>query len=105
MHEDTIARRTAEVFVQAQGTTVKPGRVLFAGPVFDAMMSIHLDVKVLEVDGYPRFDIREGAFDDHEALATFGGDVPLADGEVAFESEYARVLLDVRVIDMVPGTP
>lgn len=100
VHESRLDHRTPEVIAQERGTTLAPNARVFEGPVLDEMDSVRLDLTVLEVDWYPRFHIQEWAFDTDQGLASFHGDVPLHDGTIPFESEYARCVLDVRVVDL-----
>jgi hypothetical protein len=99
VHEDTVEFRSAPVFVQTEGTTLKPGIRVFEGPVYDAMDEFRLDFKLLEVDWYPRFQVQEWVFDIHESLADFHGQVPVKDHEIPFESEYAKGRMTVEVVE------
>jgi len=105
VHESHLDHRTPEVFRQEQQTTLAPNAMVFEGPVLDGMDAVRLDLEVLEVDWYPRFDIQEWVFDPDQALASFHGDVPLADGTIAFETEYARCVLEIRVMDLYASAP
>jgi hypothetical protein len=99
VHQATVDHRSAEMYVQAVQTIANPGLVVFEGPVLDAMDSLHVDLTLVEADKYKRFGVEElrliGAYDE---LAAYHGQVPLTDGaEVAFETEFARAVLGVKV--------
>lgn len=70
---------------------------MFEGPIFDEMTELWLDFRLLEVDWYPRFGVLEWAADAHEALATIHQAIPLVDGVVPFETEYAKGELKVEI--------
>lgn len=99
VHDDKIDYRTPDVFQQEQGQILQPGLTVFAGPVFDQMDSLRLDMKVLEVDWYKRFDVREWIGDTDEELIGFHDQVPLTDNSIDFQNEYCRCRLDVKVVD------
>jgi hypothetical protein len=97
VHEDRPEHRSAPLYQQQQGQVLLPGLTVFEGPVFDGMTSLDLELELLEMDMYPRFGINEWIWDPHQTLALYKGPVPLQDGAIAFESEFAKVKLEVRV--------
>jgi len=100
VHDDQLEYRTPEMISVAQGEVVQPGLKVFAGPVFDEMESLRLDMLLLEVDWYPRMDVREYIFDAHEGLFAFHDQLPLVDDVIEFENEYVRILLSVDVVEL-----
>lgn len=100
VHEAKLAHRSADMFVQEQGTFAHPGLIVFEGPIFDEMDKVNLKVSLLEADWYPRFGVKEWVFDKDQELASFAGNVPLTDPYVVFESKYARVRLKVEVFEL-----
>jgi hypothetical protein len=100
VHEVRVEHRTAELWTQAEGTSLDPGVVLYQGPLFDDMQALWLELELLEVDWYPRFGVREWAFDIHERLLRFQGSLPLGDHVLELESEYARARLAVEIYDL-----
>lgn len=100
--ESLLGYRTPEMFSAIQTVKSYPDQVIFAGPLFDDMTSLWLKAEVLEVDWYPRFDVREpaGIADTDDALVTYQGQVDLSDHEFTVESENARIVIDVDVIDL-----
>ncbi len=100
IHELAVDQRTPDMFIQEQGTTLQPNLTIFEGPVFDEMTSLHLDLEVVEVDWYPRFEVREARWPPHAPLGEFSGDVPLENGTFEFETRYARCVISVEVVDM-----
>lgn len=95
--ETKIAQRTPEILIQKQGETTKPDMPIYEAPVFDDMTSLRLDWELLEVDWYPRFGIYEWAFDPHEALVSFHGQVPIEDADIVVENGKVKVIMQVRV--------
>jgi hypothetical protein len=100
VHEDLPEYRSAPLFKQQEGQILLPDLVLFQGPVLDEMTALHLDLELLEMDWYPRFGVGEWVFDQDQGLASYKGSVPLVDGPITFESEYAKVKLEVRVFEL-----
>jgi len=100
VHDDQLDYRTPGMFIQNQGETLSPGLVVFAGPVFDEMDSLRLDLDLHEVDWYPHQEVREYIFDHEQSLVGFHDQVPLSDDTITFENEYARVRLKVRLIQL-----
>jgi hypothetical protein len=100
VHEASVEHRSAELYTQEEGTTLNPHMVIFEGPVFDQMTELRLDIKLLEADWYPRFNVKEWAFDIHQELASYHGQVPLVDKSViSFESEYLKAKIEMRVFE------
>jgi hypothetical protein len=100
VHEDTIDHRTPEVLVLNQGDILQPDLPIFAGPVFDEMTELFLDFELLEVDWYPRMQVREWVFDPHQRILGFTGQVPLVDDVIMLGSEYGRAWLEVKVVPL-----
>ncbi len=101
--EVRIDHRSAEMFQMKEKSTKKPGLVLFSGPVHDDMKALSLQVKLMETDWYPRFNIKEtlpgiGAM--HKPLATFSGQVQLVDKVIEVKDKAARMVLSVTVHKM-----
>lgn len=95
--EQRLADRSPDLFQQAEGTSSQPQRRVFEGPIFDEMTELWLDLWLLEVDWYPRFGVLEWAADTHEALAAIHQSIPLVDGVVPFETEYAKGELKIEI--------
>jgi len=100
VHEDRIEYRSPAVLRQQQGTTLTPGTVLFAGPVFDAMTELHLRADLVESDLFRRWGVQEALLDPTHRLLLVDRQVPLQDHVFTAESEYAAVSIAVRVVDM-----
>ncbi len=100
VHEDRPEHRGAPLIEMSQNYTMDPDFMVFEGPVFDEMTSIRVEVELLEADWYPRFGVREYQFNIHERLIQWSGDVPLQDGNIDFQNEYAKVRMNVQVLPM-----
>ncbi len=98
--EMKVAQRSAPEWPQAEGTVQDPGVTIFGGPVFDAMQTIQLDLRLVEVDNYPTAGIVEIPFKGPELMAEFHGEVPLTDHEFAFEGINAKAKVKVRVVTL-----
>lgn len=99
VHQTRVEHRSVEYFEQSQGSTLQPGYVLFAGPVFDEMNELDLDFELLELDWYPRGNVREWSFDAHQALYRFQESVPLQNAVISRENAYVRLAVRVEVVD------
>jgi hypothetical protein len=105
VHVDTIAYRSADMFQQAQSSTVTPGQTLFEAPVFDDQTTFHLHLKLTETDHYPRFSVHEnllavvGINTDYTFL-TYDMELPLTDQTIAVRNQDASATLEVQTIDM-----
>ena len=99
VHETRVAHNSVDVFTQAEGTTSHPDAIVFAAPVFDDMAALRLDVKMLEIDWYPHEGISEWAFDAHQSLLDFHGQVPLEAGTFEVASAHARAVFAVEVLE------
>lgn len=105
LHDEKIHHRSADLFTMAEGQTKQPKQVLYSGPIFDAMTSMHLVANVREVDWYPRFDVREilpplRPEDGSDRLVHFSGQIPLENHTFTRESDYAKVTFGVKVVDL-----
>jgi len=100
LHDDKIAYRTPEMLTLNAGDVLEPDLPIFAGPVFDGMTDLFLDLKLLEVDWYPRMGVREWVFDAHELILGFTGQVPLTDDVIMLGSEFGRAWLEVKVVPL-----
>lgn len=100
VHHQLIEHRAPEVVRLAQGEVVDVNLPLFAGPVFDDMQALFLDLELLEVDNYNRFGVQESLFDPHERLALFRDQVALADQEILIENEMLRAVVQVEVFTL-----
>ncbi len=100
VHEDKVEHRAPPLWKQSEGTTSRPGRVVFEGPVFDAQDRLRLSLDFLEADWFPRYGVKEWAFDVHESLLSYDGEVMLRDGPLEISSQYARARLSVEVVDL-----
>ena len=101
IHQTRIEHRSPAWFEAERDVPSQPGYRLYAGPVFDEMDELHLVFELLELDWYPRAEVREWAFDVHERLLEFDEQIPLDDGLVIErENERARIGLLVEVIDL-----
>ena len=101
--EQRIAHRSAELMQVAEGQTVKPGMILFAGPVPDDMNELQLQVTLLESDWYPRFGIKEtvpGIGQVNKAMVAFSGAVALQNKNIEVKGSAARMVMQVTVYDM-----
>lgn len=99
-HVDRVDHRGAPIVTLATGKTLKPGLVLFSGPVFDAMDRFHVAIDLIEVDWYPRRGIREWAVNANRPLVSDARAVALQDGTYSFQNEYARAVIRVDVVRM-----
>lgn len=100
VHEDRPEHRAAPLMSMSQNYKMDPDFMVFEGPLFDDMDTIRVEVELLEADWYPRFKVTENRFDIHERLIQWSGDVPLQDGNIDFENEYAKVRMNVQVLPM-----
>lgn len=100
VHEDRPEHRAAPLFRMSQNYTIDPDFMVYEGPVFDGMDTIRVEVELLEADWYPRFNCKEYQLDIHERLIQWTGDVPLQDGNIDFQNEYAKVRMNVQVLPM-----
>ena len=100
IHNHTLAQRTPSVWQQKQGQTLTTKRLLFSGPILDGMKELRLSLKVLEVDWYPRGKVAEWAFDAHQSLIDYTGQVALKNGSFEIKSQYARARIEVRVVTL-----
>ncbi len=100
VHEQAPEDRSTPLTTLFEGQSIRLDWTVYEGPVFDAMTTVSLDFELLEMDWYPRFGVSEWAFDIHERLVEFTGDVLLSDDLVILESDAARVELEVRVREM-----
>jgi hypothetical protein len=100
INEEKVEHRTPVMVSMKQGDKNVLNLPVFEGPVFDDMTSLRLDLTVLEVDWYPRYEVREWAFDIHQALVSFNGQVPLENKDIPFSSQYAKGVLEVRVVQL-----
>ena len=99
VHDNKLEYRSLEMMTQEEKTTEYPDFTVFEAPVFDGMSELQLNMIVLEVDWCKRFGIEEWIFDEHQGLGSFNGAVPLVNNEIIVESEYARIVLDVKVVE------
>ena len=100
VHDDQVEYRSASMWVQAEGEVRPLEVVVFSGPVPDEMDSLRLDLVVLEVDYYPRYQVMENVFDIHEEMLSFHGQVALENGVVEFSNERASAVLSVEMVEM-----
>jgi len=100
VHEDKTVYRSPPMYTQYQGQTMEPAIPVFAGPVFDEMDSLDLVFNLLEMDYYPRFGLGEWVWDKHQALIEVKGAVPLVNDVLEYENDFARIRLEIRVVDM-----
>jgi hypothetical protein len=100
LHDDKISYRTPEMLTLDVGDILEPDLLIFAGPVFDDMTELYLDFKLLEVDWYPRMQVREWLFDAHQLILDHIGQVPLTDDIIMLGSEYGRAWLEVKVVPL-----
>jgi len=100
VHQALTAHRSADMFTVKQKATIKPGLILFGGPVLDGMKELKLDLLLLEMDWYPRFGVKEWLFDAHQQLAAWSGQVALKDGTFEIKSKHARAVIKVAMHDM-----
>lgn len=101
--EQRIAHRSAELLQVKEGQTVKPGMILYAGPVADDMNEIQLQVSLLESDWYPRFGVKEtvpGIGKVNKAMVDFSGAVALQNKSIEVKGSAARMVMQVTVHDM-----
>jgi len=105
IHEQLLAHRSPEMFNQLEGTTIPWDKTIFMAPVFDEMTSLWLDLRLLEVDWYPRFGVQEWIFDKDQLLGSFTGQVSLTNHTFEVDNEYVRATIEVRMIPLNPGAP
>lgn len=100
--ESLLKYRTPDMFPAIQTIKTYPEQTIFAGPIFDQMTSIWLKATLLEVDWYPRFDVREpaGVADTDDAVLTFEGQVDLTDHDFTVQNAQGRMVIGVDVIDL-----
>mgnify|MGYP000865112828 CR=1 FL=1 len=103
IHDDKLAYRTPNTWTMTEGETQDfDEKVIYYGPIFDEMESLHLHMKLLEVDWYLKDKIYEYAADAHEALLTYDGQIPLTSAHTSIPaaSEYAKIIIDVDVYQL-----
>ncbi len=93
--EQRVAHRSADVKPATQGQSQSMEWLLFAGPVFDDMQALSLDLQLLEVDWYPRFGVLEWLLDPHQLL--YGGALTLPLENKVHALSNTKVKLWVRV--------
>jgi hypothetical protein len=103
VHQTAVAHRSADVWTQKAATKVPlAGVVVWQGPVLDAMTQLKLDLKVVEVDWYPRAKIKELSLKPASVVGEFHGLVDLNDGaEVAITGKAwnGKLKVDVHAMD------
>jgi hypothetical protein len=99
--DDELAYRSPQLLSQVQGTTLQPSMVLYAGPVFDDQMAIHLKLTLTETDWYARYGCTESgpALSDRNLL-NYESDVSLMDQVIPWSDDGADVKLRVHVVDL-----
>lgn len=100
VHIATVEHRSSDLFTMNQDETKSVNLTIFDGPVFDEMDKIYLRLKLLEVDYYPRFGIKEWSFDIHQELISFENYVDLKDYTFDIENDYikAKIRVDIKEI-------
>jgi len=97
VHTQSPEDRSTPLIEMLEGHSTSLDLTVFEGPVFDDQTSLTLDFELLEMDWYPRFGVTEWAFDPHERLLRFTGEVPLVNDTLVVQSGEARAELRVRV--------
>ena len=95
--EQKLDQRTPEPWTQSEGETQTLSALVFEGPVLDGMTSLRLDMKLLEVDWYPRFGIAEWALNVSDSLVEYNGQVPLEDHVIELSNGNVKAKLEVVV--------
>ena len=95
--EQRVAHRSAEVQPATQGQAKSMEWLLFAGPVFDDMQSLTLDLQLLEVDWYPRFGVLEWLLDPHQLLYGAALTLPLENKVHALSNGKVKLWLRVEL--------
>ncbi|MCX7958135.1 MAG: hypothetical protein N3B13_03735, partial [Deltaproteobacteria bacterium] len=100
VHIASVEHRSSDIFIMNQGETKEVNFTLFDGPVFDEMDRLFLKLKLLEVDYYPRFNIKEWSFDTHQELISFENYIELKNHSFEIENEYikARIKTEIKEI-------
>ena len=98
---DKMAYWSAPEWSQTQGSTLMPGQVIFAGPVFDDQTEIALNLVLTESDWYVRYGVQESgpALTDRELL-NYNANVQLMDQSISVTGDGADIKLGVKVIPM-----
>jgi hypothetical protein len=100
VHDRGPEDRSTPLIQLIEGRSTSMDWILFEGPVFDDQESIRVNFELLEMDQYPRFGITEWAFDIHERLIGFNGDLPLENEVYIWENDNVRIEVRVTVRDM-----
>jgi len=100
VHFTSVEHRSADLFVMNQDEEKSIDLKLFDGPVFDGMDKLYLSIKLLEIDYYPRFNIKEWSFDIHQELASYNGYVDLRDNSFTIENNNIKATISIEVLDI-----
>jgi hypothetical protein len=96
-HEQLLVNRTLSIVSMSEGDTVAVDYSLFSGPVFDAMTSMQLEMRLLEVDTYPRYDLDEALVSGSEVLLAETLDLPLSNHTTTVANGDVSALVEVRI--------
>lgn len=97
VHIASVEHRSADLFTMKQDEEKDINLTLFEGPVMDDMDKLSMKLKLLEVDYYPRFNIKEWSFDIHQELISFEGLINLENYSLDIENQYIKVTIQVNL--------
>jgi hypothetical protein len=102
--DDEMAYWSPPMFQQTQGTTLAPGQVIYAGPIFDDQTVLRLTLTLTESDYYQRYQVNESfpAFSDKQ-LIQVDQNITLANGmkqSIQASGDGADIVLGVSVVPL-----
>ncbi len=100
VHIASVEHRSSDLFIMNEGEQKTINLPLFEGPVFDGMDKLFLKFVLLEVDYYPRYNIKEWSFDIHQELISYSNYIELTNNSFTIENEYIKAQIGVEIIDI-----